>query len=193
MAKQYLTQWKLAQCRAFTVPLQPQFEGDGTSVWVRPLPNTVKVSVDAAVFEDCGGVGVGLIARDSEVLLIEAKALCYPHLVAPMLTEAMAIKEALRWIDRSHWSHVTVESDCLVVIQAIRDNIPMRSPFGLVVEDCCKLLKRLHKVSLFFVKRSANMVAHYLARESYVCSGRIFNRSFVPIEIQNCIAMDLSP
>lgn len=35
------------------------------------------------------------------------------------------------------------------------------------------------------------MVAHQLPRELYEYSGRIFNMSYVPVNIQNSIEMDL--
>lgn len=91
-----------------------------------------------------------MIARDSEGLLIEAKTLVYPHLVTPILAETMAIKEALSWIDRDRWPQVVLESDCLVVVQAIRGSTPMRSLFGQLVEECRLLMQRLNNVSLFF-------------------------------------------
>ncbi|KAL8104572.1 hypothetical protein AgCh_028691 [Apium graveolens] len=184
-AKQHLTQWNIAQSRLSWASLQPAVEGDGASVWARPLPNIVKVSVDEAVFEDRDAVGFGLIARGSDGRLITAKSIVHPHLVSPVTAEAIAIKEALSWIDVMQWPHVTVESDCLVVIQAIRSNTPMRSYFGVIIEECRSLLKRFHKVSLFFVKRSANMVAHQLARESYDYPGRSFDMRSVPVNVQN--------
>lgn len=190
--KQYLTQWQMAQSRFYTASLQPVVEGDGAVVWVKPLTNEVKISVDAAIFEEQVGVGFGLVMRDSNGQLIEAKALVHSVLVAPVLGEVMAVKEALSWCDSMPEKSITIESDCLVVVQAIRSSTHMRSYFGGIVEDCRRLLKRLNKVSLFFVKRSANMVAHNLAKESYRYSGRTFNRSSVPIEIQNCIEDDLS-
>ncbi|XP_074352995.1 uncharacterized protein LOC141692156 [Apium graveolens] len=64
-ARQYLTQWTETQCRSFVTPLQPYVEGDGASKWVKHQSNKVKVSVDAIVFEEWGGVGFGMIARDS--------------------------------------------------------------------------------------------------------------------------------
>lgn len=172
--------------------LHPQVEGDGTSEWARPLINIVKVSVDAAVFEDRGEVGFVMITMDSDGILIEATRKFQTQVVAPVLDEAMAIKEALSWIDRAYWTHMILETDFLVVVQAIRIKTPMRSNFGLVIKDCRSLMQRLHTVSLFFVKQSANMVAHALARGSYDLSGHIFDRSSVYIEIQNCIDMDLS-
>lgn len=169
------------------VPLQPHIEGDGATVWVKPLPNTFKVSVDAAVFEDRGGVGFGLVARDSDGLLIEARAVVHSHLVTPMLAETMAIKEALSWIDRTPWQQVTIEFDCLAVVQAIRGTTHMRSHFGQLVEECRVLMERLNNISLFFVKRSANTVTHKLVRESYDYSGRVFDRRSIPTKFKNVL------
>lgn len=90
-AKQYLTQWTLAQSRSYHTLLQPHTDGDGVVSWVKPQPNTIKVSVDAVIFEDRGEIGFGIIEKDSEGELI----LVQHELVAPVLAEAMAIKEAL--------------------------------------------------------------------------------------------------
>lgn len=111
--------------------------------------------------------------------------------MAPVLEEAMAVKEALSWIDAMQWGKVVLVSDCLVIVQAIRSQTPMRSQFGSVIEDCRKYLRRLNKVSLFHVKRSANMVAHELARESYNYPGRSFDRNSIPSSIKHCIQLDL--
>lgn len=75
------------------------------------------------------------------------------------------MKEALSWVKASGWKEVVVESDCLGVIQAIRSNVSMLSSFSNIVTECRRLLVELN-IYLFFVKRSANMAAHCLARES---------------------------
>lgn len=48
----------------------------------------------------------------------------------------MAVKEALSWVKDKQWREVVIETDCLVVVQAIRSKVPMTSPFSrnLVVE-----------------------------------------------------------
>ncbi|XP_063945892.1 uncharacterized protein LOC135151390 [Daucus carota subsp. sativus] len=190
-AKQYLTQWSIAQNRSSTTLLQPTFEGDGDCIWVNPQQNSVKVSVDAAVFEDKDAAGLGLVARDDNGELIQAKTLILPSKVAPVLGEAMAVKEALSWIDVMQWPKVILVSDCLVVVQAIRSKTPMRSQFGKVIEDCRSYIRRLNKISLYHVKRSANMVAHQLARESYNYPDRTFDRDSIPSSVKYCIEMDL--
>ncbi|KAL8122007.1 hypothetical protein AgCh_018659 [Apium graveolens] len=192
-ARKYLNQWNVTQNRTFLYPLQPHVEGDGATVWFKPKHNLVKVSVDAAVFEDRGEVSFGFVARNSDGELIEARAMVHPHLVAPVVAEAMAFKEALSWMDTRGWHDDIIESDCLPVIQAVGSKVPIKSYLRLVIEECRSLLLRLNKITLFFVKRSANMVAHQIARESYFLSGRIIDRSSVPTSIQNCIALDLIP
>ncbi|KAL8106853.1 hypothetical protein AgCh_023591 [Apium graveolens] len=184
-AKQYLTQWSIAQNRSTNTLLQPIFEGDGDCIWVNPQQNSVKVSVDTTVFEDIDAAGLGLVARDDKGVLLQAKTILWPSPVAPVLAEAMAVKEALSWIDGMQWPNVTLVSDCLVVIQVIRSKTPMRSQFGSIIEDCRSYLRRLNKISLYHVKRSANMVAHTLARESYNYPGRSFDRNSIPRSVKH--------
>lgn len=84
-----------------------------------------------------------LVTRGSDGLLIETKALFHPQLVAPVLAEAMAVKEALSWRDSVRGERIMVESDCLVVVQAIRStSTPMRSHmhFGSVIKECLHYL-----------------------------------------------------
>ena len=116
-------------------------------------------------------VGFRLVARNFEGMVIEARPVFYPHLVLSVLAEAMAFKEALSWMDSKGWHSATIESDCYVVVKAVRRIVPMRSYLGIIIKDCRRILHRLNKISLLFVKRSTNMVAQQLARESYYLSG----------------------
>ncbi|XP_074373929.1 uncharacterized protein LOC141714300 [Apium graveolens] len=98
--KQYLTQWSLSQGKSSSMAsLQPIVKGDGAETWVKPNPHSVKVSVDAAVFDDKEAVGFGLVARDSDNNLIQARTRIHNRHTIPVLAESMAIKEALSWID----------------------------------------------------------------------------------------------
>lgn len=110
----------------------------------------------------------------------------------PEFAEAIAVKEALSWIMQMKWPKVILESDCLIVIQAIRSKTPMRSRFGEIIAECRRHLQCLNNVELFFVKRFANAVAHELARAAYSYPDRIFDRSSVPIKVRDCIMADMS-
>lgn len=67
-----------------------------------------------------------------------------------------------------------VETDCLVVVQAIRCPLNMISYIGGIVQDCKTTLSSLTDVLLVFIKRSANNVAHEIARASNIVPDRIF-------------------
>ncbi|KAL8116399.1 hypothetical protein AgCh_022772 [Apium graveolens] len=105
------------------------------------------------------------------------------------IAEAIAVKEALSWVKSTGWRWVVLESDCLTVVQALRSKISMSSPFGGIIAECRKMLLDLN-IELLFIKRSANMAAHYLARESRSFPGRVFDRRSVPIELQSILLAD---
>lgn len=147
--------------------------------------------MDATTFREYSGSGMGVIVIDAGGELIITKTVCRHRVLCPELAEALAIKEALSWIKNQGWQGVIVESDFLVAVQAIRSKAPMVSPFGRVIEACRAMLRDLNTVSLFFIKRSANVAAHELARVSYSIPDRVFDWSFVPIGALNALKADL--
>lgn len=113
---EYLTQWKEAQGRGYSVSLQQLLDGDGTSSWVKPQRNTIKVTVDATIFKDREAFGIGLVARDYTVRTVQARSKLFQGLVDPQVAEIMAIKEALSWLPQTNWTQVVIEFDCLTAV-----------------------------------------------------------------------------
>ncbi|XP_074374335.1 uncharacterized protein LOC141714732 [Apium graveolens] len=167
-AWEYLSQWMLTQNRFHVI------------------------TADAAIFEDQEASGIGLIARDHYGRLLLAKTRCYREVMQPSLVEAIAIKEALSWAKNWSDTAVTIESDCLAVVQLIRSATPMRSRLGQVVMECRELIYELNNVKLYFIKRSVNMSAHELAHVAHMYPNRIFDWGSVPIVVKNCILNELS-
>lgn len=190
-AKQFLLQWNLAQKEKPQSRFPYFVEGDGQNLWVVPQVDYMKISVDAAIFTEYNASGMGLIVRDDKGELIQAKTKCTFGMLSANMAEAMAIKEALSWIKDKDWRKVVVETDCLTAVQAIRSKAPLLSPFGHVIQSCRNMLEDLNTVSLFFVKRSANMAAHELARLSYSFPDRVFDRINIPIGVKDVLKSDL--
>ncbi|XP_062080209.1 uncharacterized protein LOC133784961 [Humulus lupulus] len=134
-----------------------------------------------------------LVARNQEGGLLEARASCIGGLVEPEFAEAIGIREALSWIKDKNWHKVEVESDSLVSIQAIRSPTVLLSYFGRIVHECRQLLLDLihHEMSIKFVKRSANAVAHSLARSTSIISDRVVLGSDIPFELNVVLLNDL--
>lgn len=67
---------------------------------------------------------------------------------------------------------VILESDLKLVIRALKSSKEDCSCFGLVVEDCKALISGLNQCQVNFVYRSANAVAHSIARAAASVSGQ---------------------
>uniref|UniRef100_A0A803QS71 RNase H type-1 domain-containing protein n=1 Tax=Cannabis sativa TaxID=3483 RepID=A0A803QS71_CANSA len=170
--KRKLLPWSNAQKSLIETSWSGYTIDDGAEQWVVPSENKIKVNVNAAFFNGGNKYGCGFVARDHHGMLVEGKTLLFTGTASPELAESIGVREAMSWIKSHGWQHVTLETNCLTVVQALRSSMDMISLFGQVILDCKKLLSYLKIVSVLFVKRSANMVAHNCARYG-ICSIRL--------------------
>ncbi|KAM6557117.1 hypothetical protein CsatB_004136 [Cannabis sativa] len=192
-ARTVLNQWKSAAANRFS-PL-PAVINDTSNLsnnWTPPAAGFLKVNTDGALFSASNSFGLGGLARDANGQFIEAFCLHKPGCVQPSLVEAFGVKEALSWIKTKGWEHVILETDSLVVVQALQSNVAMQSLFGSTITYCRNLLKSLPFVNVCFVKRSANNAAHCLARGACFWSDCNFVDSNVPDVINNAVMADLA-
>lgn len=150
----------------------------------------IKINVDAALFEDLGNYSFGCVARNGSGDLVEAISVCRAGSLDPETVEALGVREALSWIKQKLWKKVIIETDCLAVVQSVRSSISMMSYFGGLINECKRLLEESSNVSLIFVRRSANNVAHYLARASYYVADRKIRSDNIPPDFLNVIMND---
>lgn len=116
------------------------------------------------MFEEHNAFGLGISVKKREGEMVFVRTVRHWGMAGPELAEVMAIKESLSWAMESDVQKILNESDCLVIVQAIRNKVPMFFLVGLVIEECRELLCSQKNVSLLFIKRSANVAAHSLAR-----------------------------
>ncbi|XP_060967048.1 uncharacterized protein LOC133035200 [Cannabis sativa] len=183
LAKSFLNQWKNAQESVIETTFSGYITEDDAVCWVPPHVNSVKINVDAALFNETRQFGVGLVARDTQGMLIEGCTKLFQGQVSPPTAEAMGFREVLSWIKKKQWTNVCIETDCLPMVQALRSTIDMRSMFGQVVNVCKDTIKVLKDVSVYFVRRSANMVAHNFARASIFYPDCTFSLESVPTDL----------
>ncbi|KAM6583799.1 hypothetical protein CsatB_010801 [Cannabis sativa] len=160
--------------------------------WVKPVMGKIKVNVDGAIFASDGRFGAAGVARDSQGRFIEGFTVLRVGCVDSAMAELVGVKEALSWIKRKHWGPVEIETDSLVVVQAIQSTVDIPSPFGLQVAVCRSLLADLSLVSINFVKRSVNKAAHCLARSSCLYPDRIFSQDDVPADFLSIVMVESS-
>ena len=98
------------------------------------------------------------------LIVIIENIFCKDGLVSLVLVEAFGIWEFLSWTKRKIWKNACIETDSLLVIQGLRSLFVLPFYFGWTISECKLLLQSLHQVSIIFVKRSANLVVHSLAK-----------------------------
>ncbi|KAM6546201.1 hypothetical protein CsatB_026937 [Cannabis sativa] len=71
LAKCYLDQWTNAQNTLIKSSWSGFQTGDGVEQWSAPSKNSIKINVDAALFEGGTNYGLGMVAHDHQGFLIE--------------------------------------------------------------------------------------------------------------------------
>lgn len=102
----------------------------------------------------------------------------------------MGIREALNWVKDREWSAVALETDCLMVIQALRCCSVRLSYLGRIIDECLALLSQLKErsITLSFIKRSSNKVPHFIARHP---TKRVWRSEDVHSDLFHVLAADL--
>ncbi|KAM6565903.1 hypothetical protein CsatA_025031 [Cannabis sativa] len=175
---------------------QPSHEINGSvdtnlEHWTPPQFPTIKVNVDGAIFTNERCCGIGLVARTAAGIVLQAKKTSKVGILKPHVVEAIGIKEALSWIKANAWTNVVVESDCLRVIRDIQKFKHVALPYGHIIFECMTLCSGIVGVSFNFVKRSANKVAHVLARSSLSEADCTLSGNALPMVIASLILNDL--
>ncbi|XP_074323705.1 uncharacterized protein LOC141660615 [Apium graveolens] len=75
-------------------------------------------------------------------------------------------------------------------MESIHSKAAVVSYFGDLINDCRAFLEELPNVSLFFVRRSVNGVAHFLARASYYVVDRTIRSDDISLDIFDVIMKD---
>ncbi|KAL2894080.1 hypothetical protein RDABS01_009989, partial [Bienertia sinuspersici] len=133
--------------------------------WGRPPAGHFKLNTDAAL-RDNGRVGLGAVLRDSEGDVLVAVCDTVNGVSEVEVAEALALRRAVQIVMEAGFHSFSIEVDCLVLANAVLKKREVRSTFGLVVKDVCRLLDSCGTASICHVRRGANKVAHGLAKES---------------------------
>nr|XP_023922049.1 uncharacterized protein LOC112033506 [Quercus suber]POE98459.1 hypothetical protein CFP56_14859 [Quercus suber] len=120
--------------------------------WLPPLPSVYKVNFDGATFQDTASVGLGVVVRDLNDLVIVAlsKQIRLPPTVANL--EALACRRAILFITKIGLYDVVFESDSDVILKLLTADQPCMSAFGHIIKESRSLAARLMMVSFTHTK-----------------------------------------
>ncbi|KAK3224784.1 hypothetical protein Dsin_004646 [Dipteronia sinensis] len=152
-----------------------------TPRWQAPEVGIFKINTDKAVVTKDGVSGLGVVIRDDKGF-VRASA-CYGFKVNyhPQIAEALAIYKGILLTVNTGLLPAMLESDALTVVNVIRSQVLPSADEVVVISDILCAINGTNILSMNFVLRVANMVAHGLAKLalSYV-GGRLPDLSGKP-------------
>ncbi|XP_074271735.1 uncharacterized protein LOC141595669 [Silene latifolia] len=163
----------------------------GGKAWNAPPEGFVKINVDAGVKEG-DGTGLGVVCRDERGRVQWGMSEVRDQVLDPHVAEALAVYEGLQEARRRGLQHIVVESDCLMVVEALRKKTKGRSDFSLIVDDVLALCHFFTSVSWSFTSRLNNSVAHILAHCQPRVVGRVCWSDVLPEKANDAVLFDLS-
>lgn len=131
--------------------------------WQAPEAGGFKLNVDASFYAGSESFSIGMVIRDHTGSFLGGQVARYPNVNTVFEAEAMAIAEALSWLMTLPYQGVIVESDSLLSVQAIRCCHVNSLEVGHVLDRCHSLLCSRPDLSVSFVKRQSNKLAHEMA------------------------------
>lgn len=163
-----LTNWREARKTVKSTVPTPQ-KTEGCSKWRPPEQGGFKINVDASVMPGVNSFSVGMVLRGHDGGFVAGKTTRFNAADSVFEAETIGVREALSWIYDNNLQNenVVIESDSMTTVNAIHRKEVNHLEVGDVIDSCCNLLDNLRHASVCFVRKSANRVAHSLAR--YPC------------------------
>ncbi|KAL5812772.1 hypothetical protein ACOSQ3_027722 [Xanthoceras sorbifolium] len=111
-------------------------------------------------------VGLGAVVRDHQGLFMAGLSRKLVGSISIEVAEATVLLNGIHLAFESGFKRLVVESDAKNLVSYISSNSPHQSEVGLIISDILVLCHDADVV-FSFVPRSANYVAHALARNSF--------------------------
>lgn len=113
---------------------------------------------------------LGCVARDENGRFLGARSNVLQRTAQPREAGGLSLKEAISWTSTWRTRKCIFEIESKLLVHAV-NGIRCRSYFDFIAEDCHELMNHFDEVLLVFVPRSANCVAHLLAKAAGSLSG----------------------
>jgi ribonuclease HI len=148
--------------------------------WSLPPRNFLKLNVDSHL-HGSGQWGFGMILRSDDGRCVGSMTKVLKGWEDATLAEAVGISEAVNWIGNQKLNHVIIETDAEIIVKSIQKIFP-RTMWGNIARSSARDLDDLSHVSIQWVNRKGNKVAHALARHAMVEPNKLWPNNF-----PNCI------
>ena len=133
-------------------------------VWQPLVGNCFKLNFDGACLDDGAASGYGAVIRNEKGEVMAALAAKGGAVWDNEEVEVFACRKALEFAIDAGFMEIILEGDSKLVMQMVSQAQPNLSRLGLIYEDIWCLAASFRSISINCVRRTANGVAHALAR-----------------------------
>ncbi|XP_073064092.1 uncharacterized protein [Primulina eburnea] len=148
------------------LPMQEQISAD--SLWKRPNVGQVRLDLDAGWDEANNIFSVGAVIRDSQGLLLGAKAKLVRNRGSIKGAELEAIRFGMDYCVAQQFANVCIFSDSLQAVHAVSKPEEELGSVGALALEIHFMLHEHNFLLIHHMKRSANGVAHLLAHKALI-------------------------
>ena len=179
-ARDFLDEFKDAQTQ-----LSASVCIDSVQKWRPPTKLAFKLNFDVAIFANSNSSSTGVIIRNSLGEVMAGLSTCGSSVASNKEAKVLACRKALEFALDLRLRDLVVEGDNITVMRTMVSPRPNRSKLGHIYDDICMLASRFRSMSVECVKRSANSVAHCLARyASQLDKDMIWLEESTPLALQ---------
>jgi hypothetical protein len=132
--------------------------------WVKPPIGILKMNWDAVVDREGQQMGVRVVGRDSFGKVCVAFVKSQKFITDPTTVEAMVAWQMAEIYVRMGFFEVILEVDLMEVVQALNQEDCSWGRYGSLINEAKLLLQQVYRWKVSHVTRTANEVAHRLAK-----------------------------
>ena len=137
-------------------------------------------------------VGIVVVICDSEGMVLGSLSKQIPQAYNPLEIEAMAIATTMQFALDLGFQHAILETDSLVLVKALHDDIEFLLAVGLVLNEIRSMVNLFNELHYSHVKRESNIVAHKLAHHAICVSGAVVWMEDVPPLLFPVVSADIA-
>ena len=160
-------------------------------MWTALDPSWYKINFDGAIFEKEDKVGLGVVIRNSEglVMALLSQFVSLPYFVIKV--ETLAARRALELAVEIGIDKVILEGDSVVLMQNLKTGTNSLAQFSHIANDVLFLASYFSDLKFSHVSRFYNKAAHSLARRAPLSSPLSVWMEDIPLDVEPVFMVDL--
>ncbi|XP_042980029.1 uncharacterized protein LOC122310214 [Carya illinoinensis] len=158
--------------------------------WHPPPNDFLKLNIDGATFPEHSVAGIGVVLRDQYGEVVVACSKVEKDVSSDEFIEAVALLRGLQLCIQWGVPKIMLETDCLVLVNALNENSICLTDFAFILQDIRRLMVGFKEVKVVHVNRLGNLVAHRLARHAWLIEDICMWWDYCPSFVSQALWLD---